>query len=308
MLRHVTPLVALILLLSACSPGADSPVFRSIGTGGTGGIYYPLGGGLANQLSAADSSQRWTAEVTGGSVENVNRVISGQIDLGFSLSVAAWQAHEADPESPLRIAAPLYPNVVHVLVREASGITGMADLRGMRVSVGSSGSGTERTAAQLLEAWDLDYDAVDVRFLSFSESAAALRDGALDAAILSVGFPAAAVLDALSAGGIRILDLDEAGMGRVLEAHPYYTRAEIPAGSYDGVDRPIPTVGMMNWLVARADADETIIRPVLNILGDGGVSLSRVHPMARRIRIEALDAPPIPLHAVTEAWWSERDQ
>lgn len=304
--RHFFALVC-ALAAASCEVGPGQAAFLSIGTGGTGGVYYPLGGGLANALSAADSTRRYTAEVTGGSVENVNRVVAGQIDMGFSLAVAAWEEIQRDPDSPLRIAAPLYPNLLHVLVRESAGIQSIADLAGRRVSVGSAGSGTERISEQILEAWGLSYEDVDVQFLSFGESASALRDGALDAAIMSVGYPASAVLDATSAGGITVLAIDDDGMDRVITAHPYYSRGIVPPGVYPSVDAEIPTLAMMNWVVVNAAEEEDVVQKLLNILADPGVSFARVHPMAQQIDIEALNRAPIPLHRAAEAWMRERE-
>lgn len=304
-LRHVTTL-ALLGALAACGGGESASTFYSIGTGGTGGVYYPLGGALAAQLSAADSTARYTAEVTGGSVENVNRVVAGQIDLGFTLAITAYEAYHngidgGAPASNLRIVAPLYPNLVHVLAAEGSGIETVADFAGRRVSVGSAGSGTEQTARQILEAHGLSYDDVSVQYLSFSESAAALRDGALDAAILSVGFPAAAVLEATTAGGVRLIALDGPGRDALLETHSYYDVGEIPAGAYPGVDAPIPTVAMNNWIVGTADLDATVVTHLMTLLRDSPEALVRVHEMARQIDLARLAAAPIPLHPAVEA-------
>lgn len=303
--RRVVPgLVAGAMGLFGCTAGEGGPTFLSIGTGGTGGVYYPLGGALASRLSLSAEDRRVTAEVTGGSVENVNRLRTGQLDLGFVLSVTAWEAYRGEGDfedafEDLRIVAPLYANMTHVLVREAAGIEGVGDLRGRRVSVGSPGSGTEQVARQLLEAWDLDYDDVDERFLSFSESAGALRDGALDAAVLSVGYPAGAVLEALTAGGIALLPLGEDVVERLRVRHPYYRAGAIPPGVYPGLAEPVPTTAMMNWIVARADLDPAVVADLLNILGPERVSLEESHQMAGQIDMAAIEEAPIPLHATT---------
>lgn len=294
----------LIAGVGACS-GGEPAAFHSIGTGGTGGVYYPLGGALAARLSAADSAGRYTAEVTGGSVENVNRVMAGQIDLGFALGISAYEAYHngidgGAPAADLRVIAPLYPNVVHVLAASGSGITSVADFAGRRVSVGSAGSGTEQTAQQVLGAYDLTYDDVSVQYLSFSESAAALRDGALDAAILSVGFPAAAVLEATTAGGVELIAVDGAGRDALLGAYPYYVEGTIPGGAYPGADTEVATVAMNNWLVGRADLDPRIVEHLLTILRDDREDLGRVHEMARQIDLAGLGQAPIPLHSAAE--------
>ena len=307
-MRLRLPSIAILLLsLSACSGGESGSAFHSIGTGGTGGIYYPLGGALASRLSAADSAGRYTAEVTGGSVENVNRVMAGQIDLGFTLAVTAYEAYHngiegSPPATELRIVAPLYPNLVHVLVASGSGINSVADFAGRRVSVGSAGSGTEQTAGQILAAYGLSYDDLSAQYLSFSESAAALRDGALDAAILSVGFPAAAVLEATVSGGVELIALDGEGRDALLAAHPYYEAGAIPAGVYPGVDAPVATVSMNNWIVAHADLDTRVVDHLLTILRDDRDGLVRVHEMAGQIDLTRLSRSPIPLHPTAEAF------
>lgn len=314
-----TALLSLALALGACAGDGAPTRFLSIGTGGTGGIYYPLGGAVAARLSTRDSTRSYTAEVTGGSVENVNRVLQGQIDLGFTLAVSAYEAYHgaegeeadaaagaADPAasgpdgSRLRIVAPLYPNVVHVMAREAAGIEGIGDLAGMRVSVGSAGSGTEQTARQLLGAYGLDYEQVSTQFLTFRESAAALRDGAIDAAILSVGFPAAAVLEATTGGGVELVPVTGAGRDTLFARYPYYQEGEIPAGVYDGVDAPVPTVAMNNWIVARDDLDPQVVDNLLWILENERDELASVHEMARQVDLSNLASAPIPVHDAAE--------
>jgi len=189
-----------------------------------------------------------------------------------------------------------------VMVASGAGIESVADFAGRRVSVGSAGSGTEQTAQQVLAAFGLTYDDVSAQYLSFSESAAALRDGALDAAILSVGFPAAAVLEATTAGGVELLPITGAGLEALLGAHPYYEVGEIPSGAYPGVDAPVPTVAMNNWIVARADLDDRVVGHLLRILRDDRESLERVHEMTKQIDLERLASAPIPLHAAAEGF------
>lgn len=297
-----------VLLSSACAgDGARSVQFLSLGTAGTGGIYYPIGGALASRLSARDSLRQYTAEVTGGSVENINRLRNGEMDLAFALPVTIWEAYhggEAFPEplEDLRILAPLYANLTHLMVTPRSGIEGVADLRGKRVAVGPPGSGTEQMARQILASAGLTYDDLDERFLSFTESAMALKDRAIDAALISVGYPASSVLNATTTGGIRLVALDSASVDVLREEHPYYAMGEIPAGAYPGVDRPLQTLSLMNWVVARADLDDEVVFHLLDIFRDEVTELARVHPMAGQIDLSFLDDAPIPLHPAVERW------
>lgn len=300
--------VVVALLVAGCAGGDGEATrrFMSVGTAGTGGIYYPLGGALASQLSIVDSGRQYTAEVTGGSVENVNRIAAGEMDLAFCLGNTVYEAYTGgldypQPVSELRIVAPLYPNVTHVVVSSAFTGRSLADVRGRRVSVGPPGSGTEQIARQLLEAYDLDYDDIDPRYLSFRESSDALRDGAIDAAIISVGYPASAVLEATTHAA-RLLPIDATHRRALAERYSYYTDGRIPAGAYPGLRADIPTVAVMNWIVAREDLEAAVVRYLLDIFRDRRQSLVRVHDIARQIELDALRDAPIPLHPETARW------
>ena len=299
--------VVLGLLLACGGTSTGSRQFLSIGTGGTGGIYYPIGGAIASRLSARDSTRQYTAEVTGGSVENVNRLREGQIDLGFGLAVTVYEAYHGglDYDAPfrnLRVVAPLYANLVHVLVPRGSSVESIGELAGARISVGAAGSGTEQVARQILEAYGLSLDDVEARYLTFSESAASLRDGAIDAAIISVGYPAAAVLEATTTGGARLLPLDPDRIEALRSEYPYYSSGVIPQGSYPGVSRDIPTAAMMNWIVATEQLDSDVVETLLEVLRDDRRALGQVHEMAGQIDLAALAESPVPLHPQAERW------
>jgi TRAP transporter TAXI family solute receptor len=295
------------ITIPACAEGGRSNRFLSIGTGGTGGVYYPIGGALASRLSIRDSTRTYTAEVTGGSVENIQRVANGEMDLAFAIGTTVYEAYNggqdfAAPVSRLRVVAPLYPNVTHVLVRDGAGIGSIAEFRGTRVSVGAPGSGTEQVARQVLEAAGLTYDDVNEQYLSFTESAAALADGALDAAILSVGFPASAVLEATTTGRVRLLPIGAELMAEVSRRYPYYIGGSIPAGSYPRHNEAIPTVAVMNWMVGRDDLDPTVVQSLLDILNDEMATLRQSVEIAAQIDLANLATAPIPLHDAAEAW------
>lgn len=281
--------------------------FLSIGTAGTGGIYYPIGGAIASRLSLRDSIRQYTAEVTGGSVENVNRLREGQIDMGFALAVTVFEAFHGGqdydmPFEGLRVVAPLYANLIHVLVPRGSTATSLGDLAGGRISVGSAGSGTEQVARQILGAYGLTYEDVNARYLTFSESAASLRDGAIDAAIISVGYPAAAVLEATTTGGARLIPIEVERIEVLKEMYPYYSVGQIPAGAYPGVTEDIPTIAMMNWVVARDDLDGEVVHTLLSILREDRRALEQVHEMAGQIDVARLAEAPIPLHQGAVSW------
>lgn len=296
----------LLTASTACSDSARRQ-FLSLGTAGTGGIYYPLGGAMAARLSISDTLRQYTAEVSGGSVENVNRLRERQTDLAFATGNTVFEAFSGgqdypEPVSGLRILAPLYPNMTHIVVRRGSTATSLADLAGGVVSVGPPGSGTEQMSRQILEAYGLTYDDVTPRYLSFNESSTALKDGAIDAAIISVGYPAAAVLEATTTGGARLLAMEADRVDTLRERYPYYVHGEIPAGTYPGTDEAIPTAGIMNWVVAMSDLPDDVVAAVVRLLTDEREELAQVHDMVHQITMDALADAPIQLHDVTRAW------
>ncbi len=310
-IRFVAPVVVLAGCSACGGEGSRAVRFMSIGTAGTGGIYYPLGGALASRMSVRDSVRQYTAEVTGGSVENINRLRGGEMDLAFALAITMWEAQRGgedypDPVADLRVLAPLYPNLTHVMVAAGSGLTSLAELRGRRVAVGPPGSGTEQVSRQLLAAHGLTYDDVDEQFLSFAEAASALKDRAIDAATLSVGFPASSVLDATTTGGVQLLPLDPDIITKMVEEFPYYLASEIPAGAYPGMDEPLATVAVMNWVVGMADLDDDVVHHLLDVLFEEREALIQVHPQAGQIDLEALATPPIPLHSAVAGWQAAR--
>jgi hypothetical protein len=302
-----TWLFMVTVLAGACGAEGGGRAFMSIGTAGTGGLYYPIGGALASRLSIRDSARTYTAEVTGGSVENIQRLARGQMDLAFVIGTTAWEAYNGgtdfdSPQSWLRVVAPLYPNLTHILVRTGADIGSVGDLRGQRVSVGAAGSGTEQLARHVLEAYGLTYDDVDEKFLSFTESASALADAAIDAAIITVGYPASAVLEATTTGRVELLPVDSAHVAALISKYPYYATSTIPSGTYPGQTAALPTFSVMNWIVARDDLDPVVVTSVLDVLSEEIDGLRQAVDIAGQIRLTNLYAAPIPLHAAARAW------
>jgi TRAP transporter TAXI family solute receptor len=227
------------------------------------------------------------------------------------MAVTVFEAYNGSRDFPkplgaLRIVAPLYPNRTHILVPDNSSVGSIGDLRGRRVSVGAPGSGTEQLARQVLAAHGITYADIDEQYLSFRESSDALRDGAIDAAILSVGFPASAVLEAVATAGARLLPIDSTHQRQLAERYPYYTPSVIPAGAYPGLDSAVPTVAVMNWIVATESLDGTVVTLLLDILRDEQERLVQVSRIAEQIDLSALRSAPIPLHPATAAWLEEQ--
>ena len=283
---------AFCVLTSACAGGA-TPTYLSIATGGTGGVYYPYGGGLAKLISENIDGVSATAEVTGASIDNLKLLQQGRADLAFTLADTLAEAVKgsgpftATGVVPARTIAILYQNFTHIVALHDSGITSVRDLRGRSVSVGSPGSGTELIAARVLAAAGLDpYRDIRRQMLGVSESVNALKDGKLDAFFWSGGLPTPAVQDLASTSGVRLRLLPNAEFAAGLSAQfgpGLYGEAMVPARSYRGVIEPVPVITVGNLLVASASMPEPLAHDITKLIFDEQRSLIAIHPEARHL-------------------------
>src|SRR5215468_1023454 len=245
----------------------------AIGTGGTGGVYYPLGGGLANILSKHLTGYQATAEVTGGSVDNLKLIGSGQSELAFSMADAALDAYKGEDKFKgskvaVRTLMVLYPNRMHVVTIEGTGIEKMADLKGKRVSTGSPGSATEVMAFRVIEAAGLNRDK-DMRRerLGAAESVNAVKDRKIDAFFWVGGLPTAAVTDLGATPGVKIKLIDHADVVEKMNAKygALYVRDVIPARTYPGQEKDNPQSTVWNILVTGEQMPEDIASKINKI-------------------------------------------
>lgn len=285
----------------------------SIATGGTGGVYYPLGGGMAELINRHIDGYRAVAEVTGASVENLALISQGESDLALALGDSVAQAYagtgafEGRQLPNVRAIAAAYNNAVHLVTLEGSGITSLEDLRGKRVSVGAPGSGTEVNAQAILEANGITYDDIQVQRLNFNETAAALRDGDIDAGFLSVGAPTSAILDLATTHNVAFVELTDEQIQKALEADPVFSRATIPANTYPGQDEDVLTVGIPNIWIVSTELDEEVAHAITRVLFEHTDELIAIHPAAESTTVDfTLEATPIPLHAGAARYLQEQ--
>ena len=312
-------LVCLLCSLSSagCGTGASRPSsrFLSIATGGSGGVYYPYGGGLAKVLNEGLSDVRATAEVTAASVDNMKLIRDGRADVAFTLAdtladaVAGRGAFDGRPVPAVSLAV-LYSNYTQIITLASSGIRRVADLRGRTVSTGSPGSGTEVTALRLLTAAGVD-PARDVRRqgLGASESADALKDGKIDAFFWSGGLPTAAVQDLSHTSGITIRLVPSAELIPALrrEHGDLYFELQIPAGAYPGVDLAVPVVGVANVLVVNRSMPDALAYDITRLLFEHQPELAAIHPEARNLTLAtAVKGSPAPYHPGAARWYREK--
>jgi TRAP transporter TAXI family solute receptor len=288
----------------------------SIATGGTGGVYYPMGGGLAAALSKHVPGMQATAEVTGGSVDNLKLVGSGKPYVGFTMADAGQDAYKGEDKFKgnkvaVRTLAVLYPNRMHVVSVEGRGISKMADLKGKRVSTGSPGSATEVMAFRLIEAAGMDKDKdLKRERLGAAESVNAIKDGKIDAFFWVGGLPTAAVNDLANTPGTKIKMIDHAELVPVMNKTwgNLYVEDTIPKSVYKGMDTDNKQATVMNILVAHESMDEKTAYNIVKTIFERRDDLVAVHKESENIKLDnqKTSATPIPFHPGAAKYLAEK--
>lgn len=299
-MRTLNYAVATTMLALALPASAQQ---LSIATGGTGGVYYPIGGGLAEMINNHIEGAQATAEVTGASVENMGLIMRGDADLATALADTVYQAYtgtgdfEGRQVENTRALASIYPNAVQLVVLAESDIQDISDLAGKRVSVGAPGSGTELNARAVLESNGVSYDDFTAQRLNFNETADAIRDGDIDAGFWSVGPPTSSIMNLAATRDIRLIGLSDEEIANAQEEEAVFAPYELAAGLYDGMDEAVQTIGIPNVLVVNADMDEELAYQLTQLLFEHIDELIAVHPAANDTTIEfTMASTPVPLH------------
>ncbi len=302
--RSLRMVVAVLAMMLVVAPGASAQNRYSIATGGTGGVYYPYGGSLASVLSDGVEDADFTAEVTSASVDNMYLIEDGGADLAFVLSDTAYDASQGNApfENPINAASlvTLYDNYTQIVVKADSGIETIADLAGKTVSVGSPGSGTEVIALRVLEAAGLNPDEdITKQQLGVAESAAAMKDGNVDAFFWSGGLPTSAITDlgVTPNMNIKLLSSEEVYDTLTSTYGEFYNLGTIPAGTYEGQDEDVSVITVPNVLVVNADMDEQLAYDIVKTMFENQETLAAGHPEARNLSLEtAYCSAALPYH------------
>ena len=313
MRRVLAMLACSVTALFAAGSGAQN---ISIATGGTGGVYYPLGGGMAAALSKFVPGMQATAEVTGGSVDNLKLIGSGKPYIGFSMADAGLDALKGEDKFkgnavPLRTLMVLYPNRMHVVTVEGRGINTMADLKGKRVSTGSPGSATEVMAFRVIEAagFDKDRDMKRER-LGVAESVNAVKDGKIDAFFWVGGLPTASVTDLANTPNTKVKLVDHANLVPVMNKKygNLYVEDAISKAVYRGMDTDNKQATVMNILVTHQSMDDTTAYNIVKTIFDKRSDLIAVHKEAENFKLETQKstATPIPYHPGAVKYFAEK--
>lgn len=312
-------ILGLALALGAASTvpvAAQEKINLSIATGGTGGVYYPLGGGMANVLSKYVPGMQATAEVTGGSVDNLKLIGTGKPYIGLTMADASQDAYRGEEKFkgnkvPLRTLLVLYPNRMHVVTIEGTGINTMKDLKGKRVSTGSPGSATEVMAFRVIEAAGLDKDR-DMRRerLGVAESVNAVKDRKIDAFFWVGGLPTAAVTDLAATPGVKIKLVDHADLVPAMNKKygNLYVQDAIPKATYAGMAQDNKQATVWNILVSHEKLSEQAAYNIVKTIFEKRDELIAVHKEAANFKLETQKqaATPIPYHPGAVKYFKEK--
>jgi TRAP transporter TAXI family solute receptor len=293
------------MALAAMPAAAQDKLNIFIATGPTSGVYYPMGGGLADLLTKHVPSLNATAGTTAGSIANLQLMQNKKADIAFTMADASWDAYKGQQKFqsgavPLRALMVLYPNRMHVVTVEGTGINKFSDLKGKRVSTGAVNSATEVMALRMTEAHGMTFKDFTQERLDPGKSADAIKDKKLDAFFWVGGVPTAAVTELAATPGVKIklIDHDDGVPGMNKIYGPLYVKDVIPGKTYPGQDQQSRIATVWNVLVARADVSDQVAYDVVKTIFERKADMERVHPESRNfdMKYQTNAASVIPFH------------
>jgi TRAP transporter TAXI family solute receptor len=309
---------AIAVAASAGMVAAQSPAFFRIGTGGTAGTYYPIGGLIANAISGGAGKGVEglvsTAVASNGSVANINAIQGGSMESGFTQSDVAFWAHsgtglyEGKPKvEDLRLIATLYPETIHLVAAKNSGIKSVADLKGKRVSIDEPGSGTIVDARIVLAAYGLSESDIEAEHLKPGPAGERLRDGGLDAYFFVGGYPTGAISELATSSGIALVPISGPEADKLMSEYKFFSKDTVPADTYQGVGET-PTISVAaQWVTSAKQSDELVYNITKAMWSDATrKSLDAGHAKGKMITLEnAVTSLGIPLHPGAEKFYKE---
>ncbi len=298
---------------AACfSVPAHAAEFVNVLTGGTSGVYYPLGVALSQIYGKALPGAKTSVQATKASAENLNLLQAGRGEIAFTLGDSlsdAWKGDEEagfkTPLKKLRTVAAVYPNYIQIIASADSGIRSLADLKGKRIAVGAPKSGTELNARAIFKGAGMSYkDFGKIEYLPFGESVELMKNRQLDATLISAGLGVAAVRDLAVAQKIVIVPIPPEVVAKIGE--PAYLSANVPAKTYEGQTADVPSVAVQNFLVTHEGVPLDTVYKMTRSMFENLDQLTAAHAAAKAIRKEdAAKQPPVPLHPGAEKYYRE---
>jgi uncharacterized protein len=299
---------ALFFFLMVClvwaNPSLAQKKFLTLASGSPGGVYYPLGGGMAVIIQKT-TDLRCAAESTGASVENSRLVGAEESDMGMVMGSIAYKAVQGEKpfekKYPLAALFQMYPAPEHIVTVAGKGIRSIKDLKGKKVSIDVPGSGCAVMAQAMLQEYGFDLQKdLTIAHLSQTESAQALKDGIVDAVFFNFAYPAAAVLDLAATRDIVLVPVEPTMLEKMLKKYPYYVMSVIPAKTYPKVDYDVLCLGDSNVLLANRKMDDSVaykvVKGIFENVDKGQWALKNIHPIAAQFTPENAVRSPIPLH------------
>ena len=309
-------IVATALVCSMALAGLSSVYAAeslTLGTGGTTGTYYAVGGVMATVLNPLMENADLTVTSTGASKANIQLIDVEEADLAIVQNDVMYYAYtgtdlfeEEGAYETFSSVAGLYDETIQIVTCSDS-IASVADLKGKTVSVGDAGSGVEFNAKQILEAYDMTFDDINVVNASFGDSADSLKDGKIDAAFIVAGAPTTAVVDRATTKAIHLVQLDEDHINTLQDKYDFYTATTIPAGTYDGVEEDATTVSVRATLIASNNVSEDAIYELLKAMFDNQEALIAGHAKFEFLNLEdAVKGISVPFHAGAKKYYEEQ--
>jgi TRAP transporter TAXI family solute receptor len=304
--------VAAALALGGASLPAQAQEFINILTGGTSGVYYPLGVALSKIYTDKLSGSRPSVQATKASVENLTLLQQGKGEIAFTLGDSLALGWAGDEEAgfrskltKLRGIAAIYPNYIQIVASKESGIKTLADLKGKRLSVGAPKSGTEINARAVLQGAGLSYqDLGKVEYLPFNESVELMKNRQLDATLQSAGLGVSSLRDLATSIPITVVEIPASVTDKV--GAPY-VKATIPANTYGGQAEPVQTAAVINYLVTRSDLSDDTVYQMTKAVFENLPEIQAAHSAAKDIKLEdALKGMPVPVHPGAERYFKEK--
>ncbi len=313
MKRALLLTITAALVLSSGLAFAASVKHLTMGTGGTAGVYYPLGGAISQILSSkSDGKYSVTAQTTGASGENMRLIEAKEVDLAILQNDVAHSAYNGiapfkDKLEGVRAIARLYPEYVHVVASKDSGVKKFEDFKGKKVSVGARGSGNEVNCRQIFDFYGLDYKNVEPVFLPYGETADQFKDRALDGFVFTIGTPNPAIQDITTAQEVTFVPLDGPKSDAVVEKFPYLVKDAIPANTYKGQSEPIPTLSVQAILVVNKDMSDEDAYRITQLLFENVDEVGKAHKKGTEIMIDkATNGITIPFHPGATKYLKEK--
>jgi len=302
---------ALAAAWTVSGPAEAAPAKKkmTIGTASIGGVFYPVGSGIANLINKYVPGVEVRVEVTGGAVENPRLVGSGETDLGITNANVGYFAEKGQkpyPRAlPVRAIAYMYPSVLHMFTRADLPVRTLGDLKGRRAAAGPAGGGTMDYLRALIPAMGMNLNDFKLSFISYNDGALALQDGNVEANFVLAGMPTAAIMELSTRTPIRFLELKESFIQEFVKKYPYYTRVEIPASLYKTKEAGV-TVGVGNLLIANAKMSEEVAYRITAALFDHIDEFRKAHPSTKVVDLKLAPNTGMTLHPGAARYYREK--